>query len=127
MAILKIKVPKTPRSAFNKNRPASELLKAQLEHLEAAAGKYADDPSTMPKAIRSPRAIKSLTENDVATRIYALTRKLQLPTADEPPAAAAVVGPVVETPARARRSLGRRAAAKKSTLRKGGHKPRQKG
>lgn len=133
MAILKIKVPKTPRSAFNKNRPASELLKAQLEHLEAAAGKYADDPSTMPKAIRSPRsiksprAIKSLTENDVATRIYALTRKLQLPTADEQPAAAAVVGPVVETPARARRSLGRRAAAKKSTLRKGGHKPRQKG
>ena len=30
MAILKIKVPKTPRSAFNKNRPASDLLKAQL-------------------------------------------------------------------------------------------------
>ena len=121
MAILKIKVPKTPKSAFNKYRPASDLLKAQLEHLEAAAGKYQGESSTM------RRAVKALTEDDVAMRIYALTRELQLPTAGEQPAAAAVVGPVVETPARARRSLGRRAAAKKSTLRKGGHKPRQKG
>ena len=36
MAVMKIRVPKTPKSAFNKNRPASDLLKAQLEHLEKA-------------------------------------------------------------------------------------------
>ena len=34
MAVTKISVPKTPKSAFNKNRPASGLLLAQLEHLE---------------------------------------------------------------------------------------------
>lgn len=32
-----VRVPKTPRGAFNKNRPVSNLLKAQMEHLEAAA------------------------------------------------------------------------------------------
>jgi hypothetical protein len=40
MTVTKITVPKTPKSAFNKNRPASGLLMAQLEHLEAAAGNY---------------------------------------------------------------------------------------
>ena len=31
-----IRVPKTPKQAFNKNRPASKLLKSQVEHLEWA-------------------------------------------------------------------------------------------
>ena len=119
MTVLKIKVPKTPRSAFNKYRPASDLLKAQLEHLEAAAGKYQDEPSTV------RRAIKALTEDDVATRIQALTRRLHLP-ADEQSTAAAVVGPVVEKIAQARRSIRQRIAAKKSALRTG-HKARKKG
>ncbi len=121
MAVLKIKVPKTPKSAFNKYRPASDLLKAQLEHLEAAAGKYQGESSTM------RRAIKALTEDDVATRIQALTRKLHLPVADEQPAPAAVVGAIGESLAAARQSIRQRIAAKKSTLRKGGHKARKKG
>ena len=121
MAVLKIKVPKTPKSAFNKYRPASDLLKAQLEHLEAAAGKYQDEPST------TRRAIKVLTEDDVATRIHALTRKLHLPTADEQPAPATAANPILEPLARARASIRQRIAEKKSALRKGGQKARKKG
>jgi hypothetical protein len=114
MAVMKIKVPKTPKSAFNKDRPASELLKAQLEHLEAASGNYQSASS-------AGRRAKPLTEGQAANRIYELTRGLH-PMA-EPPAPATVANPIEESPARARRSAGsRRKAAKKSTPRKGGHK-----
>ena len=121
MAVLKIKVPKTPKSAFNKYRPASDLLKAQLEHLEAAAGKYPGESSTL------RRAARALTEDDVATRIQALTRKLHLPVADDRPGVAGAVGPMVEKLAAARQSIRQRIAAKKSTLRKRGQKARKKG
>jgi hypothetical protein len=79
MAVAKISVPKTPKSAFNKNRPASGLLLAQLEHLETASGEYPP-----PKK----KGKKPLTEGQVAARIHELTRALhpqaahvQLPTA----------------------------------------------
>jgi len=121
MAVLKIKVPKVPKTAFNKYRPASELLKAQLEHLEAAAGKYQGESSPL------RRAVKALTEDDVATRIEALTRKLHLPIADEQPAPTTVANPILEPLARARASIRQRIAEKKSALRKGGQKARKKG
>jgi hypothetical protein len=80
MAVIKISVPKTPKSAFNKNRPASGLLLAQLEHLETASGGDYSAPKKKPK--------KPLTEGQVAARIHELTRSLhpqaahvQLPTA----------------------------------------------
>src|SRR5215813_10064029 len=38
-----IKIPKPPRSAFNKNRPVSELLWAHVEHLAAAVKRDIDD------------------------------------------------------------------------------------
>jgi len=79
MAVTKISVPKTPKSAFNKNRPASGLLLAQLEHLETASGEYPPPRK---------RTKKPLTEGEVAARIHELTRALhpqaahvQLPTA----------------------------------------------
>jgi len=79
MAVIKISVPKTPKSAFNKNRPASGLLMAQLEHLETAAGNYPSSPK---------KRKKQLTEGEVAARIHELTQTLhpqaahvQLPTA----------------------------------------------
>jgi hypothetical protein len=79
MAVTKISVPKTPKSAFNKNRPASGLLMAQLEHLETASGAY-------PPPKRKGK--KPLTEGQVAARVHELTRTLhpdaahvQLPTA----------------------------------------------
>jgi hypothetical protein len=67
MAVTKITVPKTPKSAFNKHRVASGLLLAQLEHLETAAGNY-----SAPKK----KAKKPLTEAQVAARIHHLTRIL---------------------------------------------------
>lgn len=78
MAVIKISVPKTPKSAFNKNRPASGLLLAQLEHLEAAAGNYPSE---------TKKRKKHLTEGQVSARIHELTQTLhpqaahvQLPT-----------------------------------------------
>jgi hypothetical protein len=123
MAVINIKVPKTPRSAFNKNRPASDLLKAQLEHLEAAAGKYLTESSA------SRRAGKSLSEGQAAVRIHELTRALHPSATGEQPAAgpAAVANPTGEPLAAARRSIGRLKAAAKTTLRKGGRKARKKG
>jgi hypothetical protein len=121
MAVLKIKVPKTPKSAFNKYRPASDLLKAQLEHLEAAAGKYPDERPT------GRRAVKVLTEEDVATRIHALTRARHPVVGDEQPAPAAPVEQVRQSRGAVRTATRRRRPVKKSTLRKGGHKARKKG
>ena len=119
MAVIKITVPKTPKSAFNKNRPASGLLMAQLEHLEAAAGNY-------PSATGKRR--KALTEGQVAARIHELTRTLhpqaahvQLPTArmmnhadDADPAGGSSARP-------------RRKAAKKPLPRTRGRKTRGRG
>jgi hypothetical protein len=80
MAVTRISVPKTPKSAFDKNRPASGLLLAQLEHLEMASGEYPQP--------RKKKGKKPLTEGQVAERIHELTRALhpqaahvQLPTA----------------------------------------------
>ena len=75
MAVTKISVPKTPKSAFNKNRPASGLLLAQLEHLETAAGEY---PPPRKKGK------KPLTEGQVASRIHELTRALHPQAAHVP-------------------------------------------
>ena len=119
MAVLKIKVPKTPKSAFNKNRPASDLLKAQLEHLEAASGNYQSESSARRKAA------KPLTEGDVANRIHALTAKLHPQAPGEPPPSP-VVNPI-EEPLAPRRSAGPGRHAKKSTPRRGGHQARKKG
>jgi hypothetical protein len=119
MAVTKISVPKTPKSAFNKNRQASGLLLAQLEHLETAAGDY-QPPKKKGK--------KPLTEGQVAARIHELTRTLhphaahvQLPTermishAEEPYAVGGGATPV-----------GRK-APKKAAAPKRGRKTRKRG
>ena len=120
MAVTKIIVPKTPKSAFNKNRPASGLLLAQLEHLETASG---GDYSAPKKKSKKP-----LTEGQVAARIYELTKTLhphaahvQMPTprmishAGEP-------GAVGEGEAPAGRKT-----PKKAMARKRGRKARKRG
>ena len=119
MAVIKISVPKTPKSAFNQNRPASGLLLAQLEHLETAAG---GDYSAPKK-----RSKKPLTEGQVAARIHELTKTLhpqaahvQLPTArmisheEEPGAVGGGAAPAgrkaptkAETPKRGRKTRKR--------------------
>jgi len=63
-----IKIPKTPKSAYNPKRDAGALLKAQLDHLEHAAG-----VPTTPK--------RRLTEGAAAKRIAELTARLSQPAA----------------------------------------------
>lgn len=67
MAVKRIKVPKTPMAAFNKQRRVSNLLKAQIEHLEAAA--YG--PAATPSQRKRPR-----NEGQASAYIETLTRQL---------------------------------------------------
>jgi hypothetical protein len=77
-----IKVPKTPKSAYNPRRPASDLLKAQVEHLEAASNLPRDEG----RRRRRPR-----TEGEVAKYVEELTRTLH-------PEGAAATGRMLEAP-----------------------------
>jgi hypothetical protein len=62
-----IKVPKTPKTAFDPNRPPSGLIQAQIQHLEAAAGIY---PGT------AARRAKLRTEGESAEYIAQLTARI---------------------------------------------------
>jgi len=119
MAVTKIRVPKTPKSAFNKNRPASGLLLAQLEHLETASGEYAP-----PQKKRK----KPLTEGQVAVRIHELTRALHPQAAHVPLPSARMMNHMEEPGA----SGGGAAPAgrkppKKAAVRKRGRNARKRG
>jgi hypothetical protein len=118
MAVIKINVPKTPKSAFNKNRPASGLLIAQLEHLEAASGADYSAPKKKSK--------KPLTEGQVAARIHELTRTLHPQAADVPLPTAQMVSHV-EDPGAGRVAPAGRKAPKKAAAPKRGHKARKRG
>lgn len=69
-----IKVPKTPKKAFNKDRPPSGLLQAQVEHLQAAV---LGVPAAA-TAMRSRPAMPA-TEGDAAAYIAELTARLCAP------------------------------------------------
>jgi hypothetical protein len=118
MAINVIKVPKTPKRAFDTKRPASDLLKSQIEHFEWAV---------RPAAQRKPgklRIKQVKTEGEAATRVEHLMRELQKQQAAIP--AAAPEKPLEQPPAsppRKRRPAAastRRSAAKpnRTTARK---------
>lgn len=65
-----IRVPKTPKTAYDPQRPAGTLLQSQITHLEWA---------TRPAAERGPErfdVVPAATEAEAAERIAALTRKL---------------------------------------------------
>ena len=64
-----IKVPKPPRRAFNPQRPASDLLRHQIEHLEWAV-RHAGER----RAGYTVKRVK--TEADAAARMAALIPKL---------------------------------------------------
>lgn len=122
-----IKVPKTPKRAFNPGRPPSGLLRAQVEHLEAAARSVQGD--------LRPRKVR--TEGQAALYIQQLTAQLYPhdvpvpePEGSEPAGPRAIAGPVVR-PRRPRKTgrvktSGRGAApgkaakaAKKKTVKPG--------
>jgi hypothetical protein len=122
-----IKIPKTPKSAFNPSRPASTLLKAQVEQLEAATGIHAGDT----RERRRPR-----TEGEAAKYIEQLTRGLHPEGAAAPPphrANSARRGPrpgmppeAPKAPSQARRRAGSRSAAKKSAGSKPARSPKRR-
>jgi hypothetical protein len=65
-----IKVPKPPRSAFNKNRPVSALLKNQMLHLHEVEKKF-------PPAHHSGIYINAIrTEGEAAEYIRRVTARL---------------------------------------------------
>src|SRR5262245_25798953 len=70
-----IRVPKTPRKAFNKSRPISNLLKAQLEHLEAVVYP-APNPGARTMRLARPAKPVVRTEGQAAAYIQELTRQL---------------------------------------------------
>jgi len=119
MAVIKITVPKTPKSAFNKNRPASDLLKAQLDHLEAAAGNYR--PSAKKRG--------KLTEGQAAARIHALTRTLHPQAAHVPMPTVRMISHAEDAdPVGDRTAAGpRRRAARKPLSRTSGRQTRKRG
>jgi hypothetical protein len=90
-----IRIPRTPASAFDKNRPASELLKAQARHARAVE-------ETLPTGRRRtapPQAIE--TEHDAAEYVGRITRQLnpdaaepwRLPRGERPPKSGVWLGP----------------------------------
>jgi hypothetical protein len=111
-----IKVPKTPKSAFDKNRPASSLLQAQIEHLEAAVGLY------QPPRKRAARKPRQRTEGEAAAYIGELTRKLHPQIASPVAPPGAVVKPAgeasVEPRAHKRRPKAKKAKARKRRSRR---------
>jgi len=103
MAVKQIKIPKTPISAFNKKRRVSNLLKFQIEHLEAAAYK-----SAAPQQKRTrPR-----NEGQAAAYIERLTKQLH-PDGARPLVADA--RPVRPAARRTARPAKKRATARKTT------------
>jgi hypothetical protein len=108
-----IKVPKTPKKAFDPDRRISDLLRRQVEHLEWAVRPAAKrKPGMLPK--RAPR-----TEGEAAARIEKLTAAvLEQARKDAETAAApggfAAAAPTVPAAVEARPRT-RRATAKRST------------
>jgi hypothetical protein len=86
-----IHVPGPPKQAFNKNRPISDLIRAQVNHLKhVEASLPADQRSGIP-----PHEIS--TESDAANYIAAMTRLFQSKAATVPAKPATPV--IVMTPA----------------------------
>jgi hypothetical protein len=90
-----IKVPKTPKKAFNPKRRPSALLLGQVAHLEWAA---------RPAAKRQPRHMKQLlkkgkprTEEEAAERIASLTKTVLNNAAAERERQLAESRPVVQS------------------------------
>jgi hypothetical protein len=121
MAKMIIKVPKTPKSAFDKNREASDLLKAQLEHLQAAVGNY------RPRSPAKRKGGKGLTEGQVGILIHQLTRRLHPLAAND--RSASVTGNPIEEPLGGSGTPAKvpRRTVRKSKPRKGGRKARRRG
>lgn len=99
-----IAIPKTPKSAYQPSRKASDLIKAHLSNLEFMAGKMAGPT-------RAIRSTKPRSEGQAALRIAELTQMMH-PTTDPVPA---VIVPAARPP---RQVAGRKPAAKRASAKK---------
>lgn len=116
-----IKVPKTPKKAFDKNRQPNGLLRTQMEHLEAVV---TGAPTAAPTRATRTR-VRSLTEGGTANRVAELMRQLQAARAPQrgrvPEAApAGRAAPKAATKARGAKKSGttKTRAARKGPARK---------
>jgi hypothetical protein len=101
---MKIFVPKPPKRAFNPDRPASNLLKAQIEHLEWAA-------RPAPVRLREgTTAGKPRSERQAAAYIHELTERLR-----PAPAGAATVSPDVQPEVKKKAAKPAKQPARKRT------------
>lgn len=103
-----IKVGKPPASAFNKNRPASKLLKSQVQHLE-----WAVRPASRRKPNQLPK-ISVKTEGQAAARIAELTRQLHPDLGQAAPASPPAPG-VLKTKTRPKKRMATRPARRRRT------------
>jgi len=111
-----IRIPRTPAAAFDKNRPASELLKAQARHARAVEENF---PSARRPAV-TPQAIE--TEHDAAEYVGHVTRQLnpdaaapwRLPRGERPPKSGVWLGPArIQKPRRSARKTAARVKSAK--------------
>lgn len=105
-----IRVPKTPKTAYDPQRPAGALLQSQITHLEWATRPAADR--------RGDRfeVVPAATEAEAAERIAALTRRLHAQTMGREPIAPAITTSKTKTSLRG--ATRRRASKKKKTRRR---------
>lgn len=74
-----IRVPATPKEAFNKHRPMSDLIKAQIRHLKHLEEKLSPEVrATLPQH-------RLITEDDAARYIAPMTAFLRSQSAAAPP------------------------------------------
>ena len=101
-----ITIPKTPKSAYQPSRKASDLIKAHLSNLEFMVGRMAGPT-------RAIRSTKPRSEGQAALRIAELTQMMH-PTTDPVPA---VIVPAARAPRRIARKkpVAKRVQAKKRT------------
>lgn len=104
-----VSVPRTPKRAFDTNRPASTLIRSQIEQLQAAEAERAGAARPKRRRIR--------TEGQAARYIAEATRRLQAPPGNDA-AAAAPPGTAPAPRPRRRRAATRRRAKPRATTRR---------
>ena len=123
-----ILVPAPPASAFNKNRPVSDLLRGQLRHFHHVE-------ASLPLALRSnmgPRDV--LTENGAARYIAHITNALEsikqvpapIPIRRRPAAPPIAIAAAAESPKTPRKTRAAKTAAKQPDRKTSGSTGRKK-
>jgi len=108
-----IVIPKTPKKAYNPDRPASGLIQGQIQHLEAAAGIFHKRPGSRPKK-RSEAASAAYIEQ-LTSQIYARAGQPGGPEVAVPQQAPPIAGTPTATSTTRTRTAVPRAPSKPST------------